>query len=232
MKSTTSSRSVARRFAWLAFLICAAGLVACAPAAAQFGGSKGSEIEKLVPLLDLDSGSTVAEIGAGNGAVAVAAGEKVGPRGHVYATEIDPERIMQIREGVSEAGLSNVTVVESSADDTRLPPQCCDAIYMIGVYHHFTDPLKTDASIFRALRPGGRLVIVDFRPSLLLKPWTPEGVPANRGGHGIPENILEDELTRSGFQVTRVYDRWGNSWFLSNYCVVFTRPANPADAAR
>lgn len=231
MKSTTSSRSIARKCAWLPLLIYAAGLVACAPVAAR-SGSKASEIEKLAPLLDLDSGSTVAEIGAGNGAVAVAAGERVGPSGHVYATEIDPERIMQIREAVSAAGLGNVTVVESSADETKLPSQCCDAIYMIGVYHHFTEPLKTDASIFRALRPRGRLVIVDFRPSLLLKPWTPAGVPANRGGHGIPENILEDELTRSGFQVTEVYEHWGNSWFLSNYCVVFIKPASPADAAR
>lgn len=231
MKSTAKPRLIARRFPWLLVIFCAAGVVTPARAFAQFWRSKGSEIEKLAPLLDLKAGSTVAEIGAGNGAVAMAAGKELGPSGHVYATEIDPKRFNQIRAAARKAELANVTVVESKSDDTGLPANCCDAIYMIGVYHHFTEPLKTDASIFRALRPGGRLVIIDFRPSLLLKPWTPKGVPANRGGHGIPENILEDELTRSGFEVTKVYDQWGNSWFLSNYCVVFTKPAAPTSSA-
>ena len=195
-----------------------------APVAAQFWGSKAGEIEKLAPLLDLKPGSAVAEIGAGSGSVALAAAEDVGPSGHVYATEIDPVRLQKIRDKVAAAGLGNVTVVEARADDTGLAAGCCDAIYMIGVYHHFTEPLKTDASIFRALRPGGKLAIVDFRPSLLLKPWTPKGVPANRGGHGIPPSVLEDELTRSGFRIAQVIDPWGHSLFLSNYCVVFTKP--------
>jgi hypothetical protein len=73
-------------------------------------------------------------------------------------------------------------------------------------------------------------VIVDFRPSLWLKLWTPKGIPANRGGHGIPEDILEDELARSGFQITQRYEHWGNSWFLSKYCVVFTKPATPTSS--
>jgi ubiquinone/menaquinone biosynthesis C-methylase UbiE len=200
------------------------GLLDPVRAAAQFWGSKASAIEQLAPLMDLKPGATIAEIGAGNGSVALAAAQKVGPSGHVYATEIDPMQLQRIREKVAAADLHNVSVVEATADDTKLPAACCDAIYMIGVYHHFTEPLKTDASIFRALRPGGKLVIVDFRPSLWLKPWTPKGVPANRGGHGIPPNILEDELTGAGFKVAHVIDPWGSSWFLHNYCVVFNKP--------
>ena len=188
-------------------------------------GSKASEMDNLAPLLELRPGSTIAEIGAGSGAVAVAAAQRVGPSGHVYATEIDRSRLSQIRAAAEAAGLSNLTVVESTASDTRLPAGCCEGIYMIGVYHHFTEPFASDASIFRALRNGGRLVVVDFRPSLLLKPWTPEGVPANRGGHGIPPSILEDELTRSGFQISRAIEPWGSSWLLSNYCLVFTKPS-------
>ena len=193
-------------------------------AAAQVWGSKGSEIEKLAPLMDLKPGSTVAEIGAGNGSVALAAVEKVGPGGHVYATEIDPQQLQRIRGKVAGADLHNVTAVESSADETKLPAACCDAIYMIGVYHHFTEPLKIDASLFRALRPGGKLVIADFRPSLWLKPWTPRGIPANRGGHGIPPGILEEEVQGAGFRIGQVIEPWGSSWFLSNYCLVFNKP--------
>ena len=152
------------------------------------------------------------------------AGRKVGLRGHVYATEVDSAQLERIHDKVNAGDVGNVTVIEATPDDTGLSTACCDAIYMIGVYHHFTEPLKTDASIFRALRPGGKLVIVDFRPSLWLKPWTPEGVPADRGGHGIPPHIVEDELTDAGFKLAQTYDPWGNSWFLSNYCVVFTKP--------
>ena len=113
--------------------------------------------------MDLKLGATVAEIGAGNGSVAIAAADKVGPSGHVYATEIDEGQLQRIRDKVAQSHVHNVTVVESTAEDTKLPPLCCDAIYMIGVYHHFTEPVKTDASIFRALKPGRRRVIVDFR---------------------------------------------------------------------
>lgn len=201
------------------------GLLDPLRAAAQFWGSSGSEIGKLAPLMDLKPGSTVAEIGAGNGSVALAAAQLAGPSGHVYASEIDPVQLQRIRDKAAGADFHNLSVVEATPDDTRLPAACCDAIYMIGVYHHFTEPLKTDASIFRALKPGGKLVIVDFPPSLWLKPWTPKGVPANRGGHGIPADVLEDEVTGAGFKVAQVIDPWGSSWFLSNYCVVFNRPA-------
>jgi ubiquinone/menaquinone biosynthesis C-methylase UbiE len=211
-------------FAGVALLL-AVALVALCPVAAFAWGSKAAEIEKIAPLLGLGPGSVVAEIGAGSGTVSVAAAEKVGPTGHVYSTEIDPKALARIRKAVARAGVKNVTVVQARADDTGLPATCCDAIFMIGVYHHITDPAATDASIFRALPRGGKLVIVDFRPTLWLWLFTPKGIPVNRGGHGIAEKILEDELTGAGFQIEHTFDHWGNSWFLSNYCIVFRKPS-------
>ena len=225
-----TSKLRCRGYLWLWLIICSAALLSPVSVFAQWWGSKGTEIDQLAPLLQLKPGMALAEVGAGSGAVTVAAAQKVGPSGHIYATEIDPKRLEEIRQAVELAGLTNVSVIESTPAETRIPAECCDGIYMIGVYHHFTQPLATDASIFRALRPGGRLVIADFRPSLLLKPWTPEGVPANRGGHGIPPNILEDELTQSGFRIVQVYDHWGSSWFLSSFCVVATRPLGDGTA--
>ncbi|MGH7248454.1 MAG: class I SAM-dependent methyltransferase, partial [Pseudomonadota bacterium] len=194
------------------------------PASAAFWSSNAAQLDKLAPLIELKSGSIVAEIGAGNGAVTLAAAERVGPTGHVFSTEIGFEAVDEIRNVAAKAGLANVTVVQATASDTGLPAACCDAVFMIGVYHHFTDPIATDASIFRALRPGGRLVIQDFRPAWWLKPWTPKGIPSNRGGHGIPEQILENEVTGAGFRIVHAYDHWGNSFMFSNYCVVFQKP--------
>ncbi|MGH7779597.1 MAG: class I SAM-dependent methyltransferase [Candidatus Binataceae bacterium] len=214
-------------------LVLAALVVAffASPASAAFWSSNAAQLDKLAPLIELKSGSIVAEIGAGNGAVTIAAAERVGPTGHVFSTEIGSEAVDEIKNAAAKAGLANVTVVQATASDTGLPVACCDAVFMIGVYHHFTDPIPTDASIFRALRPGGRLVIQDFRPAWWLKPWTPKGIPSNRGGHGIPEPILEGEVTGAGFRIVHAYDHWGDSWMLNNYCVVFQKPADASSAA-
>ena len=205
-------------------LIAAFSIADLLPATVFAWGSKASELDKLAPLMSLKPGSTVAEIGAGTGAVSIAAARQVGPSGHVYCNEIDPSNLRKIRAAVAKAELKNVTVIEAKEEDTGLPAGCCDAVFMIGVYHHITQPLPTDASILRALKPGGRLLIVDFRPTLWLWLFTPKGIPANRGGHGIPEEVLEGELSQSGFERVETFDRWGNSWFLSNYCVVYRKP--------
>jgi ubiquinone/menaquinone biosynthesis C-methylase UbiE len=218
-------------YVWL-MMASAAALLTPVRAGAQWWATSADEIEPLAPLLELKPGSAVAEIGAGNGAVAVAAAKRVGPSGHIYATEIDRDQIARIRDRISTSGLHNVSVIEAVADSSNLSARCCDTIYMIGVYHHLTEPLKTDASILQALRPGGRLVVIDFRPSFWLKPWTPKGIPANRGGHGIPPGVLQDELRHAGFQITKIYPQWGHSLFLNNYCVVASKPLTQTSAVR
>ena len=62
------------------------------------------------------------------------------------------------------AGLKNVTVVDGTAGRTNLPEQCCDAIFMRDVYHHFTDPAAMNASVLASLKPGGMLGVLDFGP--------------------------------------------------------------------
>ena len=173
-------------------------------------------------------GMSVGEIGAGNGRMTVAVARQVGPGRHVYSTEIEPKKLARIRKRVERANLDNVSVIKASVTDTNLPRDCCDVIFMTGVYHHFTRPIETDASIYDSLRRGGVLAIQDFRPSWWLAPWKPKGVPSNRGGHGIPENVLIDELTAAGFHETRFTDACPSSLFLHYYCVVFSKPASPS----
>ena len=106
-------------------------------------------------------------------------------------------------------------VVESAEADTNLPTACCDAIFLRRVYHHLTKPAEFDAKLLASLRPGGRLAIIDFPPRSGLEPV--QGVPANRGGHGIPEKIVVEELTRAGLQLEKEVNDWPDD----SYCVVF-----------
>lgn len=191
--------------------------VAALALAAGAIASVDSEIAKLAALMEWKQGSVVADIGAGDGKYSFAAAERVGEAGKVFATEIDKDKLKQIREDVKTRNLKNVEVVEGAEAGTNLPAGCCDSIFLRRVYHHITKPLEFDASMLRALKPNGRLAIIDFPPH-------PEygkvkGVPKDREDHGIQQKILIDELTKAGFQLEKIADDWPTS----DYCVLFTK---------
>jgi hypothetical protein len=93
------------------------------------------------------------------------------------------------------------------------------------VYHHLTRPAEIDESLFRSLKRGGPLAVIDEEPSKGTSIL--EGVPKNRGGHGVPHKILISELTTAGFELDAIYNDWpSRDAFLEIYCVVF-RKAKP-----
>ena len=100
----------------------------------------------------------------------------------------------------------NVVVLEGAESSTNLPNECCDAILLRDVYHHLTRPHEFDVTLLAALKPGGRLAIIDFPPER--RSTLPAGVPDNRGGHGIPASIVVAEVTRAGFRHVRTMSRW------------------------
>jgi ubiquinone/menaquinone biosynthesis C-methylase UbiE len=175
------------------------------------------EIVRLAQLMQWKPGTIVADIGAGDGSYSFVAAELVGASGRVYSTEIDPDKLKTLRAEVAKRKLSNVLIVEGAADDTKLPTDYCDAIFLRHVYHHITQPRDFDKNLVRSLKPGARLAIIDFPPDPNLSPV--EGIPKNRGGHGIPEKIMVDELTSVGLQVEKVI----NDWSARDYCVVFQK---------
>ena len=192
--------------------------LACALAAVLAGqvrGDAAGEIGRLAELMGWKAGIFVADIGAGDGKYAFAAAERVGSAGRVYATEIDAKKLAELREEVAKRKLGNVMVVESKEAETNLPAGCCDAIFLRRVYHHLTKPVEFDANLVRSLKSGGRLAIIDFAPRAGLEPV--EGVPSNRGGHGIPEKIVIEELKAAGLQVEKIVEDWGEG----SYCVLF-----------
>jgi ubiquinone/menaquinone biosynthesis C-methylase UbiE len=175
------------------------------------------EIKRLAALMDWKPGTVVADIGAGDGTYSFPAAQQVGPSGRVFATEIDAKKLDELRAEVKNRNLQNMIVVESAATESNLPPACCDAIFLRRVYHHLTKPAEFDASLLRSLKPGGRLAIIDFPARSGLDPV--EGVPANRGGHGIPEKIVIEELTAAGLHLEKSVDDWPHD----SYCVLFVK---------
>ena len=180
-------------------------------------GGQGQEITQLAELTHWKAGTIVADVGAGDGTYSFVAAQKVGPSGRVYATEIDTEKLKNLRAEATKRKLENIIVVEGTADDTKLPSSCCDTIFLRHVYHHLTQPQEFDRNLVRSLKPGAHLAIIDFPASPNLAPV--EGVPKNRGGHGIPEKVVVEELTTAGLRVEKTIDDWSGN----DYCVLFVK---------
>jgi SAM-dependent methyltransferase len=151
-----------------------------------------AEVGRLVEMLRLTPGMTVADVGASVGAWAVAFARWTGTAGRVFATDIDEVMLASMRATMVREGLENVTVLRGATASTNLPDQCCDLILTRNVYHYLTEPDAMIRSFAAALKPGGRLAVVDFPP----RPNTrvPEGVRTNRGGNGISSEIVEQEV--------------------------------------
>jgi ubiquinone/menaquinone biosynthesis C-methylase UbiE len=179
------------------------------------------EIDRLGRVLQWKAGQTIADVGAGEGEIGFAATSIVGERGKVYLTELDEKKRQALQEQVQKRGLKNAVIVQAAETQTNLPDNCCDAVVLRRVYHHLTAPEETDASLLRALKPGGKLAVIDFPPRKWLSASDPvKGVPENRGGHGIPQKVLLDELSNAGFRIDTVLDDWPEE----SYCVIARKP--------
>ncbi len=187
--------------------------------------SPNDEISRLAKIMGWKSGDVFADIGAGDGSYAIAALSHVGPTGKVFATELDEKKLATLQRDAKDRAPNNFVVLAAHEKDTNLPDACCDTILLRRVYHHLTAPTEMDASLLRSLKPEGKLAIIDFPPRPDLTRSDPvEGVPKNRGGHGIPQKVLIDELSAAGFTVDKVVNDWPNE----NYCVIFRKASAPA----
>lgn len=184
--------------------------------------SAALEVPELAKLFELKPGMTVADVGAGFGAWTMEFARVVGPTGRVYATDIGAAQLAALRDLVKREALTNVTVAEGATDTTNLPAQCCDAILIRDAYHHLTQPGAIVSSLAAALKPGGRLAVIDFPPRP--KSEVPSGVPADRLGHGVPPEVVEREVGGVLTHV-RTISTWApGSEPASLYLVLFRKP--------
>src|ERR1035437_2879256 len=113
------------------------------------------EGDRLASELNWHEGSVVADIGAGRGELTLIAAKRVGASGQVYATELEPKKLALLE--ALAAKNKNITALKAGESRTNLPTDCCESIFMRLVYHHFSKPAESDASLFRSLKPGGLL---------------------------------------------------------------------------
>ena len=116
----------------------------------------------VVKACELKSGMSVADVGAGTGLYTHLFAEAVGESGRVFAVDISPRFLQHINASLDENGVEHVTTVLGSAKNVRLPDASVDLVYVCDTYHHFEYPEETLASIHKALKPKGSLVVIDF----------------------------------------------------------------------
>jgi SAM-dependent methyltransferase len=129
--------------------------------------------EAMLDALKILPGTTVADVGAGVGYTSLKLSRRVGASGTVYATDVQPEMLRMLAANARDAGVKNIKPVRCTATDPKLPEGQVDLILMVDVYHECADPEVTLQGLKKALKPGGRLVLVEFRgedPDVPIKP--------------------------------------------------------------
>ena len=118
---------------------------------------------KLLEALKIKPGEVIADIGAGSGYFTFRLAERTGPKGKVLAVDIQPEMLAIIRQRMKERNVTNIELIQGTESDPKLPAAAVDLILLVDVYHEFSHPWEMTTAMVRALKPGGRLVFVEYR---------------------------------------------------------------------
>jgi ubiquinone/menaquinone biosynthesis C-methylase UbiE len=162
-------------------------------------------------LLRVPRGAVVADLGAGSGYFTVRLAKAVGNTGKVYAVDIQQGMLDLLQKTVTREKLSNVIPVLSAVDDPRLPADALDLVLMVDVYHEFAQPQVMLQRLKTALKPGGRLVLLEYRAEDPDVPILPE--------HKMTKAQVKLEVEHEGFKQQRVYDDLPRQ-----HLIIFTRP--------
>ncbi len=154
--------------------------------------------DKALDAIGLEQGMVVADVGAGTGYFTVRMARRVGPSGRVFANDLQPEMLKMLSSRLDQQGVSNVTLVQGTVDDPRLPAAALDLIILVDVYHEFSEPQKMLRGMRAALKPTGRLVLLEYRKEDPSVPIRPE--------HKMSVAEAKLELEAEGFKLSRVDD--------------------------
>jgi SAM-dependent methyltransferase len=147
-------------------------------------------------VLKIPKGASVADIGAGSGYITVRLAARVGPAGRVFANDVQPQMLNILARRLSDAKITNVTLIEGTFDDPRLPPASVDLALMVDVYHELSQPQAILRRLREALKPGGRLVLLEYRKEDPTVPIKPE--------HKMSVADAKMEVEAEGFTLSKV----------------------------
>ena len=169
------------------------------------------EPDRALDAINILYGSTVADVGAGSGYMTVKMAKRVGLVGKVYANDIQPEMITLLRQRLAKDKIANVELVLGAVDDPKLPKASIDLILMVDVYHEFQQPQAMLRHMYEALKPGGRLVLLEYRkedPSIPI-----------RIEHKMSVADAKLEVEAEGYELSTV-----NEVLPRQHILIFTRP--------
>jgi ubiquinone/menaquinone biosynthesis C-methylase UbiE len=173
--------------------------------------------EKIVAACKLKPGMVVADVGAGTGLFTRLFAPAVGPKGKVIAVDISEQFLDHIAKTCKAANITNVETLKCSDVSSELPVNSVDLVFICDTYHHFEYPMRTMASVHKALRPGGRVVLVDFhRVPGKSSDWVLGHVRAGK-------EVVVKEVVEMGFKVAHE----DKELLTDNYLVVFEKAEAP-----
>jgi SAM-dependent methyltransferase len=172
--------------------------------------TKADEVGQVAAAMGIREGQTVADIGAGNGYYVFRLAKRVGPTGRVIAEDITPDYLADLDKKVRESGQTNITVARGEAHDPRLPAASLDAAVLVHMYHEISQPYGLLHNLAPAMKPGGRVGIVDAND-----------IPSR---HGTPPKLLRCELAAAGYKEISLMTLKGGVGYLG----IFEAPAPEA----
>lgn len=167
--------------------------------------------DEALDAIGIASGSTVADIGAGVGYFTEKLARRVGPTGKVYANDIQPAMLEQLRQNMTAAHIANFDTVLGTVDDPRLPKDSIDVALLVDVYHEFSKPQEMLRHIRQSLKPGGRLVLLEYRKEDPKVPIRPE--------HKMSVKGVRAEIEPEGFVFQRAIET-----LPQQHILIFIRP--------
>jgi predicted methyltransferase len=146
---------------------------------------KNLQVNRVMELLGIQTGSAVADIGAGSGWFSVRAARRVGSSGRVYAVDINRSYLHYVRDRAQKEKLPNIRVILGKSDDPLLPSHSIDAVLLMKTYHEVAQPIILLRHVRATMRPGARLGIIDRN--------------GHGDDHGVNRDVVIDEVKRAGF---------------------------------
>lgn len=154
--------------------------------------------EQLIEALQIPRGGTVADLGSGTGYFTWRLAEKVGPAGKVFAVDVQQQMLDRTKAAVTQHTLKNVEYVLATEKDPRLPERALDLVFIAYAYHEFADPEAIMGAVKRSLKPGGRVVVLEYAKESNIAPASPL--------HKMSFEEIRREIEPMGFMIDRLLD--------------------------